>query len=184
MNGTIVRISRQTSSGAILSSDGRSFEFDLAAVFAYDSAMLSVGKPVYFEVAGNAITRAVNVSSDAVYENSTGKPAEREVMHLRYLGFENHGSVRSFRYRRIAPGEAPQTFSVNADMMLFQQYHVRIQDGPALCLRLLLTGLETAADPRSYVPCSLTAHDMTSIAASRFGAGAPKVHIKRNSKYA
>jgi hypothetical protein len=185
LNGVIVRINRQAGSGAILSSDGRNFGFDLTAVCAYDFAVLAVGKPVYFEVGANSIARAFNISSDPVSGTSTDKPSKGESVQLRYLGFEHRGGVRSFRYRRITPGEPPQNFSVNADMILFQRYHVRIQDGPALCRQLLLTGLETAPDPRSNVPCSLTADDMTLFAAARFGSsGAPRVPSRRNSKYA
>jgi len=56
---------------------------------------------------------------------------------LRYAGFEQTDGIRSYLFQHISPGEKHRMIAVSADMSLFTQHRVRIQDGPALCLYVL-----------------------------------------------
>lgn len=96
------------------------------------------------------------------HQTGSGAVRSTDDLHLRYMGFEQRGGLRSFCYRRIIAGKPAQNYFVEADMMLFQLHQVRIQEGPALCLRLLRAGLDAAPDPPSFVPCCLTAQDLLS----------------------
>ena len=63
-------------------------------------------------------------------------------MELRYLGFDQMNNARSFRYEVIAKGEAKRQMVITADMGLFLQHHIAIQDGPAVCAVKLTSDLE------------------------------------------
>ncbi|MCW9077783.1 MAG: ATP-binding cassette domain-containing protein, partial [Gammaproteobacteria bacterium] len=99
---------------------------------------------------------------------SGGERRRLEIARLRYMGFEHRGSVRIYRFERLIPGEEKGTFTVDADLAMFAKYHVGIQEGPALCLRLLVAELDVAgaAAQRSF-QCSLTDREMLAHLASR-----------------
>lgn len=179
MTGTVTFVSGKTGSGAIRSAAGESFDFDLTAVLAYDVTSLAEGQPVHFELASGASRKAVNISIDPRCGIPTGKDRDREMMRLRYMGFEHRGNVRSYCFQRLTPGQQAQTFSVDADLLLFQTYQVRIQEGPALCLQLLSVGLESAGDPQSLVRYALTGQHMSAFLASHPARAAK--HGPRNS---
>jgi hypothetical protein len=61
------------------------------------------------------------------------------------MGFEQNGSTRAFRFRRVIRGEETREFVVNAEIGLFGKHHVGIQEGPALSLRLLSEGADSSA---------------------------------------
>ena len=63
-------------------------------------------------------------------------------MELRYLGFDQLNNARSFRYDVIAKGEARRQAVITADMALFLQHHIAIQEGPAVCAIRLTSDLE------------------------------------------
>jgi len=80
-------------------------------------------------------------------------------MELRYLGFDQSHNARAFRFDIMAKGTATTQTVVTADLALFLQYRVGIQDGPTLCAGKLTADLErnfsgdhvlTADDLRSY----------------------------------
>lgn len=180
MNGTITTISGQNGSGAIQSATGERFNFELTAVLEYDVAALAAGQMVHFDLARGPSPKAVNVSIDPACGIPTGKDRDREMMRLRYMGFEHRGNVRSFCFQRLMPGQQSQAFAVEADLLLFQQYQVHIQEGPALCLQLLSVGLQSEGDPQSFVRCALTGQDMASFLARQPVRGAR--HGARNAR--
>ena len=137
MIGTIISFSNQTAAGVVKSADGERFEFDVATVLAYDVAELAVGRPVHFEVAAGDFPKAINISIDPLRPINSVTDQTREIRRLRYMGFDQRGSIRAYRYQRITPGETTQMFTVDTDLVLFQKYQVAIQEGPALCLRFL-----------------------------------------------
>src|SRR5579864_3670784 len=151
MIGTIISFSNQTAAGVVKSADGVRFEFDFAAVVAYDIAELAAGRPVHFEVGAGDFPKAINLSIDALQSSSSVNDHTREIRRLRYMGFEQRGSIRAYRYQRITPGETTQMFTVDTDLVLFKKYQVAIQEGPALCLRLLSAELVSGGGPG---PCS------------------------------
>jgi hypothetical protein len=67
-------------------------------------------------------------------------------MELRYLGFDQLQSARSFRFEIIAKGESPRQAVVTADMSLFLQHRVGIQDGPTLSAAKLAADLEKSSE--------------------------------------
>src|SRR5262249_19102022 len=63
-------------------------------------------------------------------------------MELRYLGFDQLQNARTFRFEVLVKGAATMQAVVVADMALFLQYRVGIQDGPSLCAARLTADLE------------------------------------------
>ena len=65
-------------------------------------------------------------------------------MVLAYLGFNQEAGIRRFRFEcqihSPRPATAPRRivrFVVSAEMSLFLQYSIPIQEGPAICLQIL-----------------------------------------------
>jgi len=81
-------------------------------------------------------------------------------MEVRYLGFEQLKSARSYRFDVIEKGQPTKRFIVTADLSLFYTHRVGIQEGPTLSASKLIADLEkdfagahelTAEDLLSYV---------------------------------
>lgn len=81
-------------------------------------------------------------------------------MEVRYLGFEQQQSARSYRFDVLEKGQPAKRFIVTADLSLFHAHGVGIQEGPALSASKLIADLEndfggahelTAKDLLSYV---------------------------------
>ena len=61
-------------------------------------------------------------------------PAKGELfMQIRYLGFDHIQNARAFHFEVLEAGTSRKQFTVTADVRLFPQHQVGIQDGPALC---------------------------------------------------
>jgi len=161
MTGTIKRLDNVAASGAIEAADGLVFGFRLSAVLAYDIPGLAVGQAVNFELENDRHPRAVNINVEHAFQSSPDRERRVELTRLRYLGFQQTGEIRSYRFESFAPGEARAAYIVNGDMGLFTKHHVRLQEGPGMCLHLLaewddLVG-GTAETPAQY---SLTDREM------------------------
>ena len=81
-------------------------------------------------------------------------------MEVRYLGFEQQQSARSYRLDVVEKGQPAKRFIVTAELPLFHTHGVGIQEGPALSAKKLVADLErdlsgahelTAEDLLSYV---------------------------------
>lgn len=146
MTGRIKALGRGNGSGVIRAENGRTVPFDSSALLAYDVGCLAEGLLVTFDMEGGYGPRAVNV---CVHKEHVARRPALSGQHtacLRYLGFEQAQNVRAYRFERLLPGEETTTLLVSADMTLFARYHVALQEGPGLCLHLLL-----AAEPDSPV---------------------------------
>jgi len=168
MTGRIKSLSPGSASGFITAQDGVSVYFHSSAVLEYDIAALSIGQLVTFELASGHYPRAANVCVQR-HHHVAGAPEKRpETLQLRYLGFEQTGSIRVYRFQRASPGEQTATFIVTADLALFRNHRVGMQEGPALCLRILAAEL---AGPGSILlpplRCALTDEHMLTYLASR-----------------
>ena len=64
-------------------------------------------------------------------------------MEVRYLGFEQQKSARSYRFDVVEKGQPAKRFVVTADLSLFHTHGVRIQEGPALSASKLVADLES-----------------------------------------
>jgi len=87
---------------------------------------------------------------------------------LRYAGFEQVGNVRSYLFNRVIIGEKSTEVVVAVEISLFTKHHLRIQDGPALCLHVLLLDIEKAELARAAgANHELTDEDIVAYLASR-----------------
>ena len=70
-------------------------------------------------------------------------------MQLRYMGFTQQGSLRSYFYQRSTQSDLGvrakhiDEFHVDADLGLLTLFQVRVQDLPSLCLSLLSAAIAT-----------------------------------------
>jgi hypothetical protein len=100
----------------------------------------------------------------------SGLPLAAEVppgTYFQYMGFGQEGSLREYRFRRISRGVETIEFVMNADLTLFAKHHVGIQEGPGLCLHILLGQGAASGAPAAAAPRSLTESDMLAHLASR-----------------
>jgi hypothetical protein len=95
---------------------------------------------------------------------------------LRYAGFDQSGNVRSYLFQRVIVGEKNRLIVVTAEIPLLVKHHVRIQDGPALCLHVLL--LELQSIELSQPPVSRRALTDTDILTYLAGRPQPAPSIK------
>ncbi len=169
MTGRIKSLSAGSESGYIKAEHGLSVYFNSSSVLAYDVACLAVGQMVTFDLEGGDRLRAVNVCVQRQHETPRPAPEKRrEPTDLRYMGFEQVGSERAYKFDCLWPGKEATLFVVTADLALFRKHHVDIQDGPALCLHVLVSELE-AAGSTQRLPSkrSLTDENMLAHIASR-----------------
>jgi len=168
MTGTIISLDVATASGVITAEDGVITGFPLCAVLAYDLPVLAVGQVVSFDLEGGRHPKAFNVCVQRASRdvNATGK--RLEIKRLRYVGFEHRGNTRVYLFESLIPGTQKRTLTVDADLALFTRHHVGMQEGPALCLHLLVAELD-AEDTvaRASFRCSLSDREMLAYLASR-----------------
>ena len=97
-------------------------------------------------------------------------------MQLRYLGFDQANNIREYTFYNVAAGETATHFVVSADLALFLKYRVRLQEGPALCLKELSADLE-ALQP---FPHELTSGDLAAQASAQAGAAERKTRSRKS----
>jgi len=98
-------------------------------------------------------------------------------MQLRYLGFDQLQNARAFRFDIINKGEVTKQATVTADLSLFLQHRVGIQDGPTLCASKLTADLENSIEGAH----TLTGDDIRSHAEARATAEAKRIEARRNT---
>lgn len=159
-------LSSESGSGLIRAENGLSVSFDLSAVLAYDATSLAIGQLVTFDLDGGHCPKAINVC--VRHPTSHSEERRPESVHIRYVGFEQTEGIRTYRYEGILPGEETRTFNVTAELALFRKHRVGIQDGPALCLHLLLAELDAVRMAgRSPIQFALTDQQILAYVASR-----------------
>src|SRR6202161_2872216 len=95
-------------------------------------------------------------------------------MQLVYMGFTQEAGVRCFHFQRIltqarlanVPKMVP--FTLKADMSLFMEYRIPVQEGPAICLQILTDALagfeENAIAPAAF---AVTIEHLSNFASAR-----------------
>lgn len=87
-------------------------------------------------------------------------------MEIRYLGFDQRQNSRVYRFDVRTDGRLTKQVSVTADMAVFRNQRVGIQDGPSLSGNKLTADLErgwegehelTAADVRAFIDAKVLA---------------------------
>jgi hypothetical protein len=96
-------------------------------------------------------------------------------MELRYMGFDQLRNARAFRFDVVAKGEITRQAVVTADMALFLQYRVGIQDGPTLCANKLSSDLENNVDGEHV----LTGDDLRLYSETRAAAEEKRIEMRR-----
>ena len=176
MTGRIIELSASRGSGLIASEDGLTIRFKAAAVTEYDAAGLAIGQPVTFEVG-----RGRSPEAQAICIQKKLLRGGKEGFSLRYMGFEQIGKIRLYKFDRLSQDDDRITFVVSGDQDLFLKHKVGIQEGPTLSLRLLTSVLDEKN--RSEWPrlrCSLTDRDLIAYLASRPAAVARRP-VKRTA---
>ena len=98
-------------------------------------------------------------------------------MELRYMGFEQLRNARAFRFDVVAKGEATKAAVVTADMSLFLQYRIGIQEGPTLCATKLTADIEQNVEGDHV----LTADDLRLYSDSRAAAEERRLELRRSA---
>jgi hypothetical protein len=135
---------------------------------------------VTYDIGGGKWPSAINVRIPAEPQAAPRVPARHAPpTYMQYMGFEQNGGTRAYRFRRVVRGEETREFVVRAELALFFKHRIGFQEGPALSLRLLSEGADCAT-PVEWPPAqSLTDGDMLAHVARR--AVGRKTHgTKRN----
>jgi len=171
MIGRIKSLSTIRPSGFIRMDSGLIVHFDWSSVRPPGPSGLLTGQLVTFDLDTGTSPAAINVRA---VESQTGPiaPLNLPAGHfLQYMGFDQNGSIRAYRFKRVLHGEETREYVVTADMALFVKHHVGIQEGPALCLRLLSAGPD-CSDAADWPPSqSLSDVDMLAHLARRAALG-------------
>ena len=96
-------------------------------------------------------------------------------MELRCMGFDQLQNARTFRFEVVVKGATAMQAVVVADMALFLQYRVGIQDGPSLCAARLTANLEQNVEGDHV----LTAADLRGLCERRAAAEGKRTEIRR-----
>src|SRR5436853_1583772 len=179
MTGRIKNLSAGNGAGFIESENGLKFHFDSGAVLAYDVTYLAVGQLVTFDLESGGSPKAVNICLQRAHA-APHPDGKRKETTLRYVGFDQTKAIRTYRFERDSIGEETEKFAVTTDMALFTKHHIGIQEGPALCLHLLMVRLGNAAGETAALQfqCSLTEENLLTYLASKPVPGT-RPHHKR-----
>ena len=140
-----------------------------------------MGRAVSFELQGGHWLKAANVHLFENHRPTRAPEKSREPMQLRYVGFDQAGFVRTFRFQAVVSGELTRDYTVTADVRLFQKYHIGIQEGPSLCTQILLTKLGLPHDPpEQAIKPVLNEQDLIALVASR--TVAPRKPFRRRPR--
>src|SRR5205814_3876809 len=143
----------------------------------YDVTYLAVGQLVTFDLESGGSPKAVNICLQRAHA-APHPDGKRKETTLRYVGFDQTKAIRTYRFERTSMGEETETFAVTTVMALFTNHRIGIQEGPALCLHVLVIGLETPPADGLRPACSLTeAHMLTYLASKPIPGSRP--HHKR-----
>lgn len=97
-------------------------------------------------------------------------------MEYRYMGFDQDLNTRVYRFDGLAKGEAPVHFLVTADLTLFREHRIGIQDGPRLCALKLSSDIGLSDGAR----IELTNDDLRAHAYEREQAEVRKAELRRH----
>ena len=173
MVGRISVLGSATLFGIIKADNGLSVRFDHAAVMAYDVSGLALDQLVSFDIENGASPKAINVCVRKEHHVPVRDEARHDPMRLRYMGFEQRGAARDYRFDQVSVGGDTIHLVVEIAMTLFTKFHVGIQDGPALCLHALNIESKTGGVSFHLLPSrALTGSDVQIFVDSKVLAGA------------
>lgn len=161
MTGRIENLTTASQPGRIQAENGQSVSFSTIAVWEYDLPALGVGRAVNFELKEGEPDVATNVRIAPEAHPTLNTQERKGTLHFRYAGFDQEKDVRSYLFQILPPTEDQKLIVLNAEMSLFVKHHVRIQDGPSLCLHAL------TVSPEPLLLHSLTDQDILAYIAAR-----------------
>jgi cold shock CspA family protein len=166
MTGRIEVLDTEGRPGFIRSDEGVLVHFRLSEVTARHADDLVVGQLVTFDVENGNPPKAFNIKIEKRHYTSHG--AEKRQQPVRYNGFEQTGNIRAYKFERLSAEGETQTATVRTDLSLFLKHQVGLQDGPALCLRVVTAELSDEL-PEAQRPFqrTLTDDDMRAHTAAR-----------------
>ena len=95
-------------------------------------------------------------------------------MELRYLGFDQKQNTRLYRFEKPVNGEAALRFIITADLALFLEHRIHLQEGPALCAVKLASDLEN----HQLGEHQLTNADLVAHVTARVSAEADRTELR------
>ncbi len=102
-------------------------------------------------------------------------------MQFLYMGFSQEANIRSYRFHGIPPKEKgispPKAalYALRTDLSLLPRHRISIQEGPALCLRILIEALGDSVAVSGFAAYCVTIADMTAYSVAKYGTGEVKV---------
>ena len=99
-------------------------------------------------------------------------------MEIRYLGFEQRQNARTFQFDVREKGQPTRQLTVTANMDIFRDHHVAIQEGPTLSGNKLTSDLERGWEGEH----ELTTVDLRAYAASRSLAEAQRAEMRAGTR--
>jgi len=175
MIGRIKNLDVKSRSGFIQDENGRAVYFGRSSVWEHDFQYLAVGQVVSFELQAVGRLSATNVHPFEGKYRPHFPEKPQGPLQLRYVGFSQANGLRTFQFQAVAEGEETRDYAVTADVGMFAKYHVGIQEGPALCKRLVLAELTAAHE--NCGPFKLVEKDILAHVAAR--AVAPRKPFRR-----
>lgn len=180
MTGKIESLGTEDGAGIIRAEDGVKVSFRMSEIVFGDHATdVAVGQLVTFDMERGRFPRAFNIH----VENRSYRGQEKDKLwqSIRYLDYTQAGNIREYKFERRSQDGETVSAIVSADLSLFSRHKVGIQDGPMLCLKLVMAELENSnATSDSPFRRSLTDHDLLYHLASkpvpekkRFGRRSP-----------
>ncbi len=120
---------------------------------------LAKGRLVTFELEKGSPETAVSVCTKEPGERS---PGDQHVFprEIRYGGFEQDGNIRTYRFQAWQSGEENQEAIVMVDLALFRKHGITLQEGPALCLRLVQSELQQPSSREAVLKRALSDKEM------------------------
>lgn len=120
---------------------------------------LAEGRLVTFELEKGSPAMATGVCVKGTGESSPGNQ-NQSAREVRYRGFEQTKNIRSYKFQTWQSGEENQEAVVTVDLELFRKHGITLQEGPALCLKLVQTEAQQPGSGETVWKRALTDHEM------------------------
>ena len=173
MVGRISVLGSAAQFGVIKADNGLSVRFDHSAVMAYDVTGLALDQLVSFDIENGSSPKAINVCVRKEHQAPVRDEVRHDPIRLRYMGFEQRGLARDYRFDQVSVGGDTIHLVVEIAMTLFTKFHLGIQDGPALCLHALHIESKSAGVTYQLLPSrALSGLDVQTYVESKILAGA------------
>ena len=91
--------------------------------------------------------QAIFGADDRVKTICDARSARRRVPEpgpVRYLGFDDGGGHRTYKFARLPPADDAKTYAVRVPQTLLAEHNLSLQDGPAFCVSIMAANPEPA----------------------------------------